>query len=96
MDVVDLIVEKRKAIITTCRQFGATNVRVFGSCARDDYHEGSDVDFLVDFPDGVDFGRLCDLQGSLEKLLGRKVDLGTESMLRPRVRETVLSEAVHL
>ncbi len=96
MDVVDLIVKKRKAIITTCQRYGATNVRVFGSCARDDYHEKSDVDFLVDFPGGCDFGKLCDLQDSLEKLLGRKVDLGTESMLRPRIRESVLSEAVAL
>jgi len=96
MDVVDLIVKKRKAIITTCQRYGATNVRVFGSCARDDYHEKSDVDFLVDFADGCDFGRLCDLQDSLEKLLGRKVDLGTESMLRPRIKESVLSEAVAL
>lgn len=96
MDVVDLIVKKRKAIISTCQRYGATNVRVFGSCARDDYHEKSDIDFLVDFPSGYDFGTLCELQNSLEKLLGRKVDLGTESMLRPRIRETVLSEAVAL
>ena len=96
MDIVDLILKKRKRIIATCQRYGATNVRVFGSCARDDYHEKSDVDLLVDFPAGCDFGRLCDLQDSLEKLLGRKVDLGTESMLRPRIRETVLSEAVAL
>ena len=37
-----------------------------------------------------------DLQDELEKLLGAKVDLGTESMLRPRVRETILAEAVTL
>ncbi|MDP3506431.1 MAG: nucleotidyltransferase family protein [Candidatus Melainabacteria bacterium] len=96
MDVVDLIVEKRKAIITTCQEYGATNVRVFGSCARDDYHAKSDIDLLVDFPGGYDFGTLCELQHSLEMLLGRKVDLGTEPMLRPRIKESVLSEAVAL
>lgn len=96
MDVVDLILKKRKAIIATCLRYGATNVRVFGSCARDDYDERSDIDLLVDFPGGYDFGTLCELQNSLEKLLGRKVDLGTESMLRPRVKATILSEAVAL
>lgn len=70
--------ERGEAIIATCRRYGATNVRVFGSCARDDYHDKGDVDLLVDFKDGVDFFRLLDLQNSLEVLLGIKVDLGTE------------------
>jgi uncharacterized protein len=96
MDLVDLIVEKRQSIKQTCARFGATSVRVFGSCARDDYREDSDVDILVDFKGAWDLGTLCALQDELEKLLGRKVDLGTESMLRPRVRETVLAEAVTL
>ncbi len=96
MDVVDLIVKKRKEILETCRRYGATNVRVFGSCARDDYSDSSDVDLLVDFPDGYDFGTLRELSDRLEKLLGRKVDLGTESMLRPRIKNTVLSEAIAL
>jgi predicted nucleotidyltransferase len=96
MDLVDLIIENRQAIIATCKEHGATNVRVFGSCATDDYHELSDIDLLVDFPGGFEFGVLCDLQESLEKLLGRKVDLGTESMLRPRIREDILAQAVAL
>jgi len=96
MDLVDLIVEKREAIIATCHKYGAANVRVFGSCARDDYNENSDVDILVDFKGRFDFGTLCELQDELEKLMGCKVDLGTESMLRPRVRDTVLQEAVAL
>lgn len=96
MDLVDEIVRERKEILATCSRYGATNVRVFGSCARDDYHGESDIDLLVDFPGGYDFGILCELQDSLEKLMGCKVDLVTEPMLRSRVRETVLSEAVVL
>lgn len=96
MDLVDVIVEKRDAIKTTCAKYGASDVRVFGSCARDDYRKDSDIDMLVHFKGQWDFGMLCDLQDELEKLLGAKVDLGTESMLRPRVRETILAEAVTL
>jgi predicted nucleotidyltransferase len=96
MDPVDLILEKRDAIKEICAKHGATAVRIFGSCARDDYRPDSDVDMLVDFTLPWDFGTLCDLQDELEQLLGRKVDLGTESMLRPRVRATVLAEAVTL
>lgn len=96
MDLVDLIIEKRDAIKAACQKYGATNVRVFGSCARDDYDESSDIDMLVDFTGKLDIGVLCELEEELEKLLGRKVDLGCESMLRPRVRETVLRDAVAL
>jgi uncharacterized protein len=96
MDLVDLIVETRDAIKATCQKYGAYNVRIFGSCARDDYNENSDIDILVDFNDRLDLGVLCDLEDELQKLLGRKVDLGSESMLRPRVREDVLRDAVAL
>jgi uncharacterized protein len=96
MDLVDLIVEKREAIIATCHKYGATNVRVFGSCARDDYNENSDVDFLVRFTAPYDYGDLFMLQEELEKLLGHKVDVGTDEMLRDHIREHVLAEAVAL
>lgn len=96
MDIVDLIVQKRKAIISTCQKYGATNVRVFGSCARDDYNEGSDVDFLVKFTAPYDYGDLFKLQTELQTILGRRVDVGTDEMLREHIREHVLAEAVAL
>lgn len=96
MDLVDLIVAKREAIKQTCAKYGATNVRVFGSCARDDYNENSDVDFLVRFTAPYDYGDLYQLQEELEKLLGRKVDIGTDEMLREHIRDHVLAEAVSL
>jgi len=96
MDLVDVIIENRDAIKSTCAKYGASSVRVFGSCARDDYTKDSDIDVLVEFTVPWDLSTLCDLQDELEKLLGTKVDLGTESMLRPRVREAVLAEAVLL
>ncbi len=39
MDIVDQLVEKRDEILAICARHGASNVRVFGSCARDDYDE---------------------------------------------------------
>lgn len=96
MDVVDLIIERREAILATCARYGARNVRVFGSCARDDYNENSDVDILVRFTKKYDYGDLFKLQEELEKLLGRKVDIGTEEMLRDRIRQHVLDEAIAL
>lgn len=54
MDLVDLIVEKRDTIKQTCAKYGATAVRVFGSCARDDYDGKSDIDVLVQLPANLD------------------------------------------
>lgn len=100
MDLVDLIVEKRDAIKKTCAKYGATAVRVFGSCARDEYDEKSDIDVLVQFPDtlrGFDyFGALGDLEDDLKKLLGVDVDLVDEASLKGKARERILKEAVSL
>lgn len=100
MDLVDLIVEKRDAIKGACLKHGAVSIRVFGSCARSDYDENSDIDVLVKFSPslrGFDyFGALGDLTDELKELLGVKVDVVDEASLKGRVREIILKEAVAL
>jgi uncharacterized protein len=91
-----LLQPHRAAILGLARRHGARNVRVFGSVARGEADERSDIDFLVD----MDVGRsLFDMGGllmDLQALLGRRVDVVTEKGLRPRIRDRVLSEAVPL
>ena len=100
MDLVDLIVENKDAIKATCTRYGATTVRVFGSCARDDYDEKSDIDVLVQLPStlrGFDyFGTLGELEDELKELLGVDVDVIDEASLKGRSRERILKEAVSL
>lgn len=100
MDIVDLIVQKRPDILATCLKYGATNVRVFGSCARDDYDNKSDVDILVTLntnKTGWDYTSVLDgIADELEKLLGRKVDVWSDTMLRPQALERASREAVGL
>jgi uncharacterized protein len=100
MDHIDLIVDKRDAIKATCAKYGATAVRVFGSCARNDYNESSDIDMLVQMtrePSGFKyFARLADLQDELKDLLGVDVDVVDEGGLKGKMRERVLREAVSL
>ncbi len=90
---IDQVSSKRNEIMNIARRHGASNVRVFGSVARGDADEKSDVDFLVD----MEIGRsLLDLGGlliDLQNLLGRPVDVVTEKGLRPRIRERILHEA---
>ncbi|MEW5707984.1 MAG: nucleotidyltransferase family protein [Pseudomonadota bacterium] len=79
-------------------RFGVAHLSVFGSVARDEAGPESDVDILVEFSPDAQVGLfgLIELQQRLEELLGCKVDVGTPQGLRPRIRDRVLSEAVHV
>jgi hypothetical protein len=77
-------------------QYGVQSLSLFGSVARDEARPGSDVDLLVEFNRPVGLFGLFALQDHLEALLGCKVDLGTPRSLKPRLREHVLQEAVHV
>jgi predicted nucleotidyltransferase len=87
---------RRDQILGIAEEFGARNVRVFGSVARGSESVSSDIDLLVD----LDADRtLMDLGGllmELRALLGSRVDVATEAMLRPHVREQALRDAVPL
>jgi len=88
--------ERRTEIIETARARGASRVRVFGSVARGDATEHSDIDFLVDLDPGRGLFDLGGLLMDLQDLLGHPVDVVTETTLRSRVSQRVLSDAVEL
>jgi len=71
---------------------GGRDVRVFGSVARGDNGENSDVDFLVEFEVGRTLLDLIGLKLDLQDLLGATVDVVTPNSLR-YIRERVLAEA---
>jgi uncharacterized protein len=97
LGIKELLYCERAQILAIAEKHGACNVRVFGSVARGEATSESDVDFLVDydlekitpwFPSGL----LLDL----ERLLNRKVDIATVDMLKERIRDRVLHEAIAL
>ena len=90
---IDLVLDKRNEIVQIARRHGASNIRVFGSAARSEADENSDIDFLVDLERGRSLLDLGGLLMDLQTLLGRPVDVVTEKGLRPRIRERVLREA---
>jgi uncharacterized protein len=75
---------------------GLSNLRVFGSVARGEETEDSDLDLLVDVTPGVGLIGLARAQHDLEELLGARVDLVPASDLKPGVAESVLAAAVPL
>ena len=93
MNLPNLLKEKRAAILATAKRHGAQNVRIFGSVARGDFDEKSDLDFLVEMESGRSLLDHASLMLDLEKLLGRKVDVVTEKGIKARIRDRVLREA---
>lgn len=87
--------EKRAEILRLAETHGARNVRVFGSVARADNRDNSDVDLLVEFDAGKTLFDLIGLKLDLESLLGVNVDVVTPNSLR-YIRERVLAEALPL
>lgn len=86
----------RRKMNLTAAQRGATNLRVFGSVARGEDTEASDIDLLVDLAPGTGLLGLIGLQRELAELLGRDVDLVPASGLKADARDTVLAEAISL
>lgn len=84
---------RRAEIERTAREYGATNIRVFGSVVRDEAGPDSDVDLLVDMERGRGLLALAGLELALERLLGSDVDVTTPGGLKPRLRDVVLAEA---
>ena len=75
-------------------EFGVKSFAIFGSAARDEAREDSDVDVLVEFQRPPTFKVYMGLKFFLEDLLGKKVDLVSRVMLKSRVRPYVEREAV--
>ena len=96
MERQQLLKQNREKILTIATRYGAYDVRVFGSVARGEATEQSDIDFLVKMQPGRSLLDLGGLLYDLQKLLNVDVDVITENGLRPRIRAEVLSKAVAL
>jgi predicted nucleotidyltransferase len=92
----ELLQTKREDILRIAAQYGAYNVRIFGSVARGEADEKSDIDLLVNMEPGRSLFDLGGLLSDLEDLLGCNVDVVTEDGLRDRIRNQVLNEAIAL
>lgn len=96
MTASDIVREKREEILTIARRHGAFNVRVFGSVARGEADEQSDIDLLVDLDAGRSLFDLGALVMDLNESMGRHVDVVTEGGIRSRIRDRIVAEAVAL
>ena len=93
MRAEDLIAAKRGEILQVAAQHGARNVRVFGSAARGESTDESDIDLLVDLEPGRSLLDHSALLQDLQDLLGRKVGVLTERSIYWLLRRRILREA---
>jgi len=93
MRAEDLIAAKRDEILRVAARHGARNVRVFGSAARGESTDESDIDLLVDLEPGRSLLDHSALLQDLQDLLGRKVDVLTERSIYWLLRRRILREA---
>lgn len=96
MTIEQLVKAKREEILRICTEHGVRTIRLFGSAARREADEASDLDFLVELEPGRTIFDLGGLQYELQQFLGCRVDVVTERGLKARIRERVLREAVPL
>lgn len=87
------LIEKLRQMKPALEKYGVKRLRLFGSVARGDDRPDSDVDLLIDFQDGVTFFEIMDVQESLEKQTGRKIDIVTPGGLHEALKEKILREA---
>lgn len=87
---------RRAALLSIAARYGVRVLGVFGSIARGEDGPDSDVDLLVEFPEGMGMLALGRMREELEELLDCPVDLIPETDLKPKVRPLVESELVRL
>ncbi|AFM23949.1 nucleotidyltransferase family protein [Desulfomonile tiedjei] len=83
--------EENREII---RSFGVLRLGIFGSYARGEQRETSDMDFLVEF-ESATFDNYFDLKFLLERLFEHPVDLVISDTIKPRIRSSILNETVY-
>jgi len=93
MDAISTLKEHEKLIR---QKFGVRRIGIFGSFARGEEREDSDLDVLVVFEEGQKtFDNYMDLKFYLEDLFGREVDLVTERALKPQLKDIIMKEVVY-
>ena len=90
----DEVIQRIAASRAQVASFGVSAIFVFGSAARNEAHEQSDVDLLVDFERPIGLFEFLRLRRTLSDLIGRPVDLVTRAALKPQLRDRILAEAV--
>ena len=91
-EILKVIRENREKI----KEFGVKRIGIFGSFARDEAGEESDIDIIVEFEEGKkNFDNFINLAFFLEELFGKKIDLLTSESISPYIKPYVEKEVIY-
>ncbi len=91
------VLTRLKGSVEEIRQrFSVKSLSIFGSIARDEAIDNSDVDVLVAFNQKASFDIFMDLKFYLEELLETSIDLVTDKALRPQVHQAIERQIIHV
>lgn len=93
---MEILTSKKEELNSLAQKYGAHNIRIFGSVARGEETEGSDIDLLVEMDEDASLLDLSLLKNDLEDMLGKTIDITTPPALHPMLAESILKEAVPL
>ena len=96
MSTLEQLRNKKTDILAIAARYGANNVRVFGSVARGDDSETSDIDLLVSMEKNRSLYDLIGLQQEVEQLFKRKIDVLTDKSINRHLQARILQEAMAL
>ena len=77
-------------------KFKVKSIGLFGSYVRGEQKDTSDLDILVDFYEPISLFRFVELEDFLSQRLGVKVDLVMRDALKPRIKDSILNEAIYV
>jgi predicted nucleotidyltransferase len=91
----EMIRTKQEQLRAICRRYHVRELSLFGSMARGDFDDQSDVDLLVEFEPDIEVGflTLSRLQRELSEILGLPIDLVPKHGLKPAIKQEVLASA---
>lgn len=96
MKTLDFLKQNREKIYKIAEKHGVSNIRVFGSVARGEDKMGSDVDLLAAIESHISLMDLVRLEKSLEKEVGKKVQIISDRAINKHIKQQILSEATIL
>jgi len=92
-EVLQVLTQQKPLLLET---YQLTRLGIFGSYARGEQTDESDIDVLVDYEKAPTLWRLIELRDYLSELFAIKVDVVTRNGLKARIRERVLAEVIYL
>lgn len=92
-DIKQILIRNRHLLQ---ENYHVTELGIFGSYARGEQTEASDIDVLIDYRDAPTLFKLVELRDYLSQITGMKVDVVTKNGLKTRIRDRILSEVIYV